>query len=298
MVDTPTSPSAGFALARFEFETDKGNEGTKILMVEWDAAAAASGGETTGATSESGALGDWEVAWEGKTTVLPIRDSDSTSGANRRVYFLLPPGAPIPPLVSISKGSGGVTLRTKPLPAIFPEGLGTNNQETGSRGVLHTIWAKKRLQELEDEIISEMKTNGESVGLEMAAQEREWIVKHFGLSIDTSSAGAIPLSASSPMTPASPRSPIGGRLGEKLKGLKLATSPAELAAAKEGASIIHGKAHMTSLCVCSCFLQQASLAKRRRGRSHLFRPKSGMLPCHPSRPIRAGVPFPRAAWHP
>ena len=248
VVDTPTSPSAGFALARFALETDKGNEGTKILMVEWDAAAAAAG-DTTSNTSESGALGDWEVAWEGKTTVLPIRDSDSTSGANRRVYFLLPPGAPIPPLVSISKGSGGVTLRTKPLPAIFPEGLGANNQETGSRGVLHTIWAKKRLQELEDEIISEMKTNGESVGLEMAAQEREWIVKHFGLSIDTSSAGAIPLSASSPMTPASPRSPIGGRLGEKLRGLKLATSPAELAAAKEGeCTIPRATNNMTNVC--------------------------------------------------
>ena len=232
VVDTPTSPSAGFALARFEFESDKGNEGTKILMVEWDGAAAA--GETKGPAAESGPLGDWEVSWEGKTTVLPIRDSDSTSGANRRVYFLLPPGAPIPPLVSISKASGGVTLRTKPLPAIFPEGLGANKRETGSRGVLHTLWAKQRLQELEAEIITEMKTNGESVGLEMAAQEREWIVKHFGLSIDTSSAGAIPLSASSPMTPSSPRSPIGGRLGEKLKGLKLATSPAELAAAKEG----------------------------------------------------------------
>ncbi len=33
VVETPTSPSSALALSRFEFETDKGNEGTKILMV-------------------------------------------------------------------------------------------------------------------------------------------------------------------------------------------------------------------------------------------------------------------------
>ena len=36
VVETPTSPSSGLARSRFEFETDKRNEGTKILMVEWD----------------------------------------------------------------------------------------------------------------------------------------------------------------------------------------------------------------------------------------------------------------------
>ncbi|KAI7915132.1 hypothetical protein M9X92_008605 [Pyricularia oryzae] len=224
------SPASGTALARFEFETGKGNEGTKILMVEWDAASTAMG---------SRQMEDWQVSWEGKTTVLPIRDPELSEGgsSNRRVYFLLPPGAPIPPLVTISRTGAGATsdpLRTKPLPAIFyPALLGAETkQEVGLRGVLHTIWAKKRLVELQAEMDREAKSNGESVGLEMALQERNWIVEHFGLSESYApkQQQAVPLS---PTSPTSPRSPIGGKLGEKLKGLKLATSPTELAAASQ-----------------------------------------------------------------
>lgn len=266
VVETPTSPSSAFTLSRFEFETGtKGNEGTKILMVEWDAAAAAAAAATAGGGSgaqendtdknnnsidKKVKIDDWEVKWEGKEAllVLPIRDTDAPE-TTCRIYFLLPPKAPIPTLVTISpkqnsSGDDSTTettapadLHTKPLPAIFPEGL--VNQDKGTRGVLHTIWAKKRLEQLEAEIAAEMKENGESVGLEMALQEKQWIVEHFGLRIDTSSAEAIPLAPQSPgahgvTSPASPKSPIGGRLGEKLKGLKLATSPAGLAAAKEG----------------------------------------------------------------
>lgn len=261
VVETPTSPSSAFTLSRFEFEAGtKGNEGTKILMVEWDAraatdAAASSGGADRERELAQNGCDDWEVTWEGKGsdrkkednnksssrereggfTVLPIRDTDAPEGT-RRVYFLLPPGAPIPTLVTISKRSGLTELRTKPLPAIFPEGL--VSEDKGTRGVLHTIWAKRRLRELEAEIAAEMRDNAESVGLEMVVQERQWIVDHFGLEIDTSSAGAIAPVPQNPdsSSPVSPRSPIGGRLGERLKGLKLATSPAELAAAKEGKS--------------------------------------------------------------
>ena len=257
VVETPTSPSSAFTLSRFEFEAGtKGNEGTKILMVEWDAraatdAAASSGGGDRDRELAQNGCDDWDVTWEGKGpdrkkedsnnskdregtfTVLPIRDTDAPEGT-RRVYFLLPPGAPIPTLVTITKRSGLTELRTKPLPAIFPEGL--VSEDKGTRGVLHTIWAKSRLCELEAEIAAEMRDNSESVGLEMVLQERQWIVDHFGLEIDTSSAGAIPPVPQNPdsSSPVSPRSPIGGRLGERLKGLKLATSPAELAAAKEG----------------------------------------------------------------
>lgn len=239
VIQTPTSPSSAFTLSRFEFETGtKGNEGTKILMVQWDAAAAL-GAEKQGEKAQAQANHeDWDVNWEGKDAVPlpPIRDADPPQ-STCRLYFLLPPKAPVPTLVTISHKAGDVSdLHTKPLPAIFPEGL--VNEDKGTRGVLHTKWAKKRLEALEAEIVAEMKNNGESVGLEMAAQERQWIVDHFGLQIDTSSAEAQPLPPQSPETssPASPRSPIGGRLGEKLKGLKLATSPAELAAAKEGES--------------------------------------------------------------
>ncbi|KAK0618611.1 hypothetical protein B0T17DRAFT_592332 [Bombardia bombarda] len=290
VVETPTSPSSGLTLSRFEFETDKGNEGTKILMVEWDTSVGGvvagqirHGGtglgegegernsSTSSSTSSTSSSTDWEVSWEGKATVLPIRDADpdtsSTSGGNntntRRVYFLLPPGTPIPALVSIAhKGGGGgsgggkkdagrqqqqqqqpngTVLRTKPMPAIFPaELLAGGELEAGRRGVLHTIWAKKRLAELQAEIAAEMKANGESVGLEMAMQERQWIVDHFGLIApgEDDDYDGVPrptrlrILQKAPASPtSSPRSPLGGRLGEKLRGLKLATSPLELAAA-------------------------------------------------------------------
>lgn len=239
VVETPTSPSSGLALSRFEFETGKGNEGTKILMVDWDPSAAVRGSSGGSASAPEGdssdPAADWEVSWEGKTTVLPIRDSDtSEGGANRRVYFLLPPGAPIPPLVTISKGKGVPALHTKPMPAIFHPGLGMDSRDVGTRGVLHTIWAKKRLSELQAEADREMKANGESVGLEMALQERRWIIEHFGLPVPAVEA-ASRAPPTSPVSPSQPRSPIVGRLGEKLRGLKLATSPTELAAASQAA---------------------------------------------------------------
>jgi hypothetical protein len=247
VVETPTSPSSALARSRFEFETDKRNEGTKILMVEWDdpVREQAGGGDSAkGDTSSK----DWEVSWEGKGAVLPVRDAEpDASGDNlQRVYFLLPPGAAIPALVDIMrKGSGGgrgsgdgTVLRTKPMPAIFTAEL-TSTQDAGRRGVLHTIWAKRRLAELKAEIAAEMRTNGESVGLEMAVQEQQWIVDHFGLSPDPGMPRPTKLHIpQSSVGPASPRSPVGGRLGEKLRGLKLATSPADLAAASQGMCVL------------------------------------------------------------
>ncbi|KAL2128840.1 hypothetical protein VTI74DRAFT_8586 [Chaetomium olivicolor] len=245
VVVTPTSPSSGFTRSRFEFETGKGNEGTKILMVEWDA----STGKQPGGSKSDKVPGDWEVSWEGKGAVLPIRDVDPEEDSNiRRVYFLLPPGAPIPPLVSITppstKGAGNgntrgdaaaTILHTKPMPAIFPVEL-AGKQEAGRRGVLHTIWARRRLAELQEEIEAEMRENGESVGLEMAMQERQWIVDHFGLTPDPETPQPTKLHIpQGSARPTGPRSPVGGRLGEKLRGLKLATSPAELAAATQAA---------------------------------------------------------------
>ncbi|AEO65804.1 uncharacterized protein THITE_2113259 [Thermothielavioides terrestris NRRL 8126] len=244
VVETPTSPSSGLARSRFEFETGRGNEGTKILMVEWDDVAPRQDG-----SSEPRAAGsDWEVSWEGKGDVLPIRDVDPDPDSNaHRIYFLLPPGAPIPALVSIARkgGSGGtgseagMILRTKPMPAIFPAEL-ASKQDAGRRGVLHTIWARLRLAELQAEIAAEMRANGESVGLEMALQERQWIIDHFGLAPGLGMPRPTKLHIPQSSTgPASPRSPMGGRLGEKLRGLKLATSPAELAAGSQAAQNTH-----------------------------------------------------------
>ena len=154
-----TSSSA--ALSRFEFESGRGNEGTKILMVEWE-------DDEDGPNSS----GDWEVSWEGKSTVLSARDG--AEDRLHRLYFLLAPGAMIPRVVKIAQ-SGGKTMQTNPLPAIFPAELGLTARTAGKKGVLHTIWAKKRLSVLQKEIETESKTNGESVGLEMAMQEKKWI---------------------------------------------------------------------------------------------------------------------------
>jgi len=242
VVETPTSPSSGLALSRFEFESGKANEGTKILMVEWDGSVGAttttSNGQGETQPKENGRKAkssDWDISWDGKTTVLNVRDTDAP-GDTCRVYFLLPPGATVPPLITITRKTGGPdarVLRTKPMPAIFPVGLG-GRDESGKRGVLHTIWAKLRLAELEAEIETEAKDNAESVGLEMAMQEKSWITEHFVKSTGVPELTALRIPQST-TSPASPKSPIGGRLGEKLRGLRLATSPVELAAASTAA---------------------------------------------------------------
>ncbi|KAI0875835.1 hypothetical protein GGS24DRAFT_488990 [Hypoxylon argillaceum] len=213
---SPISPSSPNALARFEFEAGRGNEGSKILMVEWDCSHA--DGREPSAQDREG----WIVSWETKSTTYPLNDHDKGASSLLRVYFLLPENAPIPPAVTISHSPTGRTLTTKCMPAIFAPGLGVSPPDPGKRGVLHTIWARRRMAELQDEINKELQTNSEGVALEMAVQEKQWLVDHFGF-VDTSQHPA------PPPTPQSPRSPIGGRLGEMLKGLKLSTSPADLA---------------------------------------------------------------------
>jgi hypothetical protein len=158
----------------------------------------------------------WEVSWPGKSTFLPARDTDEND-ERRRVYFMLPPEAQVPATVTITR-PGRASLVLKPLPAIFPEHF---QAESGPQGVLHTIWAKKRLRELELEMEAEMRTNAESVGLEMALTEKQWIIDNF-------------LRAPAAPAPTSPRSPVSGRLGDKLKGLRLATSPADLVPSPAG----------------------------------------------------------------
>lgn len=163
-------------------------------------------------------MGNWEVSWEGKTTVLSAKDG--AEGKLHRIYFLLAPGASVPRIVKLSQ-TGGKSMQTNPLPAIFPPELGISATTQGRKGVLHTVWAKKRLSVLQREIELEMK-NGEGVGLEMAIQEKQWIEENFGVGQKT-----IP-DLQYTTSPTSPKSPSGGRLSEKLKGLKLGTSASEL----------------------------------------------------------------------
>ncbi|KAJ5128964.1 hypothetical protein N7526_007130 [Penicillium atrosanguineum] len=225
------------ALARFEFEAGKGNEGTKILMVEWE------DDDLTRSSTEA----SWHVSWAGKTTVLPADDRPSDS--IRRFYFLLPPNVTIPPVITLSYEPTAITkdstpsskaretLQLNPLPAIFPPELGATGRAAGKKGVLHTIWAKKRLRVLDNEIRDESLNNVEGIGLQMAMQEKEWIESKFGVTAhgDSESVASSHDSSTSnsmyPTGPATPVSPVSGRkLTDKLKGLKLQTSERDLAA--------------------------------------------------------------------
>jgi hypothetical protein len=215
--DQAPALSSSAALARFEFAHGRGNEGTKILMVEWE-----DDGEDTSKNTAG-----WEVSWEGKSTVLSARDG--AEGRLHRVYFLIPPGASIPRIVKVAQ-AGGKTLKTNPLPAIFPPELGASATTSGKLGVLHTVYAKQRLSVLQKEIEHEMKTNGEGIGLEMAMQEKQWIEENFGVGpkvIHDQDYTASPSSAS-------PKTPGGSRISERLKGLKLGTSDSELRGIKSG----------------------------------------------------------------
>ncbi|KAM0339808.1 hypothetical protein ACHAPU_010761 [Fusarium lateritium] len=238
-------------LARFEFS----DAGTKVLMVEWypdavpgpatsaDPSTDTSGKHSAPVTDGVSATGpapasfpddavdiinstSWQVSWPGKSTNLPAADPepDSEIGATpetsprqrrRRVFFLLPTTASVPSTITITP-PGAQSLTLKPLPAIFPPGLAA---DPGNRGVLHTLWARQRLAALDREVTAELRNNAEGVGVEMALAERQWILDTFinppQLSVDSFS------------RPAVARSPT-SRLGDKLKGLKLATSPADL----------------------------------------------------------------------
>ena len=221
-VESPSLSSSN-ALARFEFEPGKNRDGTKVLMVEW---------EDDVSTKE--VKSDWELSWEGKKTVLPAKEQPSGGeggdAAVNRLYFLLGPGVSIPTTVKLQKGS--VVWRTNPLPAIFSPELGATARQAGKKGVLHTIWAKKRLQVLQREIDNESKDNVEGIGLEMAAAEKEWIEQNFGVLSKPSSislpSGQNAMSSVNFNNPSSPRSPGGGRLMDKLKGLKVGTGAQDL----------------------------------------------------------------------
>jgi hypothetical protein len=211
IAQAPALSSSG-ALARFEFEAGKANEGTKILMVEWEDED--ENEDTAGAANN----GNWEISWEGKSTVLPAKAG--AEGKLHRLYFLLVPGVTIPRIVNLAQ-TGGRTMQTNPLPAIFPPELGVSATNAGKKGVLHTIYAKQRLSALQKEIDMEMQ-NGEGVGLEMATQEKQWLEENFGVG------AKVTPEYQPPTSPTSPKSPGGGRLAEKLKGLKLGTSASQL----------------------------------------------------------------------
>jgi hypothetical protein len=227
--------SAITAFARYEYETGKAQDGTKILMIEF---------EDEDDESRRDPAGTWHVAWSNKTTVLP--SEERTADNSRRLYFLLPPGAPVPPKViltfnpSPNSAKEPQRLTLNPLPAIFAPDLEASARASGKKGVLHTIWAKKRLQVLEKEIKREEEFNLEGIALDLAKGEKEWIEKNFAVavkphSLDISSISKYPNGALNPAM-ASPRSPGGRKLSEKLRGLSLGTSDRDLAVRRDTAN--------------------------------------------------------------
>lgn len=258
-------------LARFEFGDGKGNEGTKVLMVEWTSPT------TSTSTSATTSTTDWTIQWPNKKagTYLeafdrsPVSTSPSTTITNtnsnpdnaseggkqlHKVYILLLPHVPIPRLIRIVPTPSTTTTQTQaqtqtlqanPLPAIF-----TGTVAPGTKGILHTLWAKSRLETLEAEIERESLTNAEGIALVMALQEREWIHTEFLPSasqpaeaapqraLEIGEVGELkPLKLNTAVqrevvvgAPTSPLTPGGGRLAEKLKGMnmKLGTSDAVL----------------------------------------------------------------------
>ncbi|RAH85592.1 hypothetical protein BO86DRAFT_161356 [Aspergillus japonicus CBS 114.51] len=235
------------ALARFEFEAGKGNDGTKILMIEWEDDDLGRTSTDNSNNSNNSKGGSWHVAWEGKQAVLPA--DEKTKDNTRRFYFLLPPHVTIPPTVTLfyeaapadhdpTAAKAPEPLHLNPLPAIFPPELGADGRSAGKKGVLHTIWAKKRLQVLDKEIRDECRANVEGIALHMALQEKEWIETNFGVSLNPERSPPAshpdPHYPMGPATPVSPSTTGGGKLGEKLRGLKLQTSEKELSPKGEG----------------------------------------------------------------
>lgn len=279
-VESPSLSNSN-ALVRFEFEAGHGQEGTKILMVEW---------EDDDATRSN--RGDWHISWEGKSTVLPA--DDQTSSDINRLYFLLPPGVPVPPTVTLTHrpadaSKPAVTWRTNSLPAIFPPELGATARQAGKKGVLHTIWAKRRLQALQKEIDAEARTNVEGIAFVMAMQEKEWIEQNFGVS----SRPSISLPKNdNPVSPSSPRSPGGGRLMDKLKGLKIGTSEKELAA-REGSARNEGPAPAGPLSPESSDVAVSSFAAFKENPAVLAAKPAQNQPAHDApRRVAAAVPPP------
>ncbi|EMR71140.1 hypothetical protein UCREL1_1810 [Eutypa lata UCREL1] len=114
----------------------------------------------TPATASSDQEG-WEVDFDGKAASFPLSEEDDSG--TRRVYFLIAPQVTIPPSVTISQPRTGRKLVTKSMPAIFAPGLGVDSKDAGKRGVLHTLWAKKRLSQLEEEVRKELQDNSEGI---------------------------------------------------------------------------------------------------------------------------------------
>lgn len=174
-------------------------------------------------------------------STMESRSLESSSPSQRqnthRIFFLLAARKTVPATVTLTlnptdKSIAPTVWKTRPLPAFYPPGLANSSIDGAfkcGRGVLHGMWAQKRLQALDREIEAEAKTNCEGIALQMAIGEKQWIENNFGLSAipppQVQSLWLQPLNTyDTPLSPMTPLSPGGSRLSEKLKGLKLQTA--------------------------------------------------------------------------
>lgn len=138
-IDGPLPPHS--ALATVEFEPVEGKNGSKVLMVEWDATMATHEQNQHGGSPRP--LGHqshptesaWKVSWEGMPVTLAVRDRDEGPQRRERQFFLLPPGSQFPTHVTITH-STGLAMSAKPLPATYPDGLGL---DVGAGGILRKL---------------------------------------------------------------------------------------------------------------------------------------------------------------
>jgi hypothetical protein len=149
LVESPGTPSSPNAWARFEFETGCGNEGTKVLVVEWDPLQQQQqdndGNNKPVISQKKGGKGDplddWEVSWGGKIPRAGNQVKEADGNSTFRVLVLIEDDIQVPSVVTISQASTGRTLLARPMPAIYTAALGTDvAKAAGRRGVLHTQW--------------------------------------------------------------------------------------------------------------------------------------------------------------
>ena len=293
--EPPSIISSALARFEYEAGRTVVADATKVLLVEWEEFPQLPTQHPTEQPHlECKTEGEWLIEWKGRREAFkgsprssdadPARrnalgstvvDSDHhheqpgkkarsrSRGSSQtqqtqthRLYFLLAPGAPVPPTVSITfkpsdPSSSPQSQATPALPAIFPAPLlrSATSPSSGKKGVLHTLWAKARIAALSAEIEAEERERLEGVGLEMAKGELEWICENFGVgpAAVSSEAGsgiskgdeteeetanghstenAISYSTGAPPSPLTPHSPSSSnRLLSKMGGLRVGTSP-------------------------------------------------------------------------
>lgn len=263
------------AIARFEFESGKGKEGSKVLMVEWDTSLIPhefrQNFPGTSNQESHPTIPAWEVSWNDMPVTIAAQDRDEETRIRERQYFLLPSGCQIPTDITITHRTG-LAISAKPLPAIYPEGLGL---KIGSKGVLRKcshmsgyhrsskassallVRASKswhfsplflELRRLMTGLLDTMWANNRVTDLEEELRNEmsvnvesvglEMVIREKEWILDQFGIapypGATGPSEKVPATIVPPKHDLPGRLADQFRGLKIATSPGDFAVSATG----------------------------------------------------------------